>query len=62
MQTAIASSSVSPYMWIVIGPISKKPLEGDGIEAITPRHSAVRERSSSREVTNPKGGPSGKPG
>jgi hypothetical protein len=49
-------------MWIVIGPISKKPLEGDGIEAITPRHSAVRERSSSREVTNPKGGPSGKPG
>ncbi len=35
MQTAIASSSISPYMWIVTGPISKKPLEGDGIDAIT---------------------------
>jgi hypothetical protein len=35
MQTVIASSSVSPYMWMVSGPSSKKPLEGDGIDAIT---------------------------
>ncbi len=35
MQTVIASRSISPYMWMSTGPISKKPLEGDGIEAIT---------------------------
>jgi hypothetical protein len=29
-------------MWIVRGPSSKKPLEGEGIDAITPRHSADR--------------------
>ena len=40
MQTAIASSSISPYMWIVTGPTSKKPLSGEGIDASTPRHSA----------------------
>src|SRR5918997_1478139 len=27
MQTAIASSSISPYMWMSSGPSSKKPLE-----------------------------------
>ena len=35
MQTAIASSSISPYMWMSSGPTSKKPLDGEGIEAIT---------------------------
>jgi hypothetical protein len=35
MQTAIASSSISPYMCTVTGPISKKPFCGEGIDAIT---------------------------
>src|ERR671930_283203 len=35
MQTAIASSSISPYMWMSTGPSSKKPVSGDGIDAIT---------------------------
>src|SRR5438552_3028370 len=33
MQAAIASSSISPYMWIVSGPMSTVPLCGEGIEA-----------------------------
>src|SRR5438876_2862053 len=33
MQAAIASSSISPYMWIVSGPRSIVPLCGEGIEA-----------------------------
>src|SRR6478735_7817625 len=33
MQIAIAASSVRPYMWIVSGPMSTAPLDGDGIEA-----------------------------
>jgi hypothetical protein len=37
MQTAIASSSISPDMWTSIGPSSKNPLDGEGIEAITGR-------------------------
>src|SRR5256714_7709101 len=32
-QPAIASSSISPYMWMVSGPTSTVPLCGDGIEA-----------------------------
>src|SRR6266508_560202 len=32
-QAAIASSSISPYMWIVNGPASIVPLEGDGMLA-----------------------------
>ena len=35
MQTAIASSSISPYMWMSSGPTSKKPLDGEGMDAIT---------------------------
>jgi len=33
MQAAIASSSISPYMWIVSGPRSIVPLCGEEIEA-----------------------------
>src|SRR3954464_13480034 len=33
MQAAIASSSISPYMWIVSGPRSSVPLCGEGMEA-----------------------------
>src|SRR6187455_3698989 len=33
MHIAIAASSVRPYMWIVSGPRSTAPLDGDGIEA-----------------------------
>ena len=33
MQTPIAASNVSPYMWIVSGPRSTAPLPGEGIEA-----------------------------
>src|SRR5262249_33243105 len=36
MHAAIASSSITPYMWIVNGPTWKTPCEGDGIEASTP--------------------------
>src|SRR5215208_1844586 len=35
MHAMIASSSVSPYMWIVTSPRSMEPLEGDGIDAIS---------------------------
>jgi hypothetical protein len=31
MQAAIASSSISPYMWIVSGPMSIVPLCGEGM-------------------------------
>src|SRR3954454_1946616 len=33
MHAAIASSSISPYMWIVSGPRSRVPLCGEGIDA-----------------------------
>jgi hypothetical protein len=33
VQTAIATSSVNPYMWIVSGPISTVPELGEGIDA-----------------------------
>src|SRR3954466_8755016 len=33
MQAAIASSSISPYMWIVSGPRSSVPLCGEGMKA-----------------------------
>src|SRR6476646_7605698 len=33
MQAAIASSSISPYMWMCSGPRSTTPLDGEGIEA-----------------------------
>src|SRR3954447_9991353 len=41
MHATIATSSVSPYMWIVSGPRSTAPLLGDGIDAI----SAVTDRA-----------------
>ena len=36
MQARIATSSVSPYMWIVKGPSPKAPESGEGIEAMRP--------------------------
>src|SRR6478672_3658707 len=46
MQMPIAARSVRPYMWIVSGPMSTAPFDGDGIEAsrfeasgLTVRHS-----------------------
>jgi hypothetical protein len=33
MQAAMPASSISPYMWIVSGPSSSVPDEGDGMEA-----------------------------
>src|SRR5262245_65853827 len=39
---AIASRSISPYMWSTSGPRSIVPECGEGIEAITGRDSALR--------------------
>ena len=36
MQAAMPASSIRPYMWIVIGPRSSVPDEGEGIEASRP--------------------------
>ena len=33
MHAAMPASSISPYMWIVSGPRSRVPDEGEGIEA-----------------------------
>ena len=33
MQAAMPASSISPYMWIVSGPSSSVPDDGDGMEA-----------------------------
>ena len=54
MQTAIASSSISPYMWMSSGPSSKKPLDGEGIDAITGGILPVR---AGRVPLTPRGGP-----
>src|SRR5205823_7824192 len=43
MHAAIASSSITPYMWIVNGPSLYTPVGGEGIEAS--RDSALIERS-----------------
>ena len=45
VHTAIAASSVSPYMWTVNGPSSSVPELGEGIEARRLTAGAFYERS-----------------